>query len=339
MGKVDRRVRELSEEFRLSRRGFLAGAAGAGAAYMLGGPLASAVWAEPGLPPSRLGIQLFTVRDKVTSDGFAVVFQTLAGFGYKEIEFAGYTSPASPGITPAQIRGLLDANGLRAIGSHRGLNNFRTALQAEIDIALALGMPYLGTANAPSNTPTVAAYKAAAEEFNSWGATMAAQGVKFYQHNHAGEFAFATDKPTVRLYDTLMKHTDPELVYFEMDIYWAHVAQHLHSVRPDGTAAPFDPLDYIRGNRKRYPLYHVKDGVPNPANPNGYDFADVGDGVLPFAELVGIGKPDYHHYIVERDNAPTPAINPPPEGSYRSARRSAEYILDNLLTVRNRDTG
>jgi sugar phosphate isomerase/epimerase len=333
MGKTDAKVRELSEELRLSRRSFLAGAAGAGAAMMLGGPLASAALAEPGIRRSELGIQLFTVRDKVSSEGFAVVFQTLAGFGYKEIEFAGYTSPASPGITPAQIKQLLDDNGLRAIGSHRGLNNFRTNLQGEIDIALALEMPYLGTANAPSSTPTVAAYTAAAQEFNTWGETMAAQGVRFYQHNHDGEFAFATDQPTVRLYDVLLAETDRRLVYLEMDIFWAHVGQHKYSVRPDGTPAPFDPLDYVVANRKRYPLYHVKDGTPNPASANGYDFADVGDGVLPFADFVAAGKKGYHHYIVERDNAPSATINPPPEGSYRTARRSAEYIFANLSNV------
>jgi sugar phosphate isomerase/epimerase len=165
------------------------------------------------------------------------------------------------------------------------------------------------------------AYQAAAAEFNAWGATMAGQGVNFYQHNHAGEFAFATDQPNRRLYDVLLAETDPRLVFLEMDIYWAYVGQHLYP--------GFDPLTCVNNNRRRYPLFHVKDGTPNPANPNGYDFADVGDGVLPFASFAADGK-YYHHYIVERDNAPSAAINPPPEGSYRTARRSAEYIRANL---------
>ena len=144
--------RDLARRLSLSRRQFLAGAAGAGAAAMLAGPLGGMAAAEPGIRRSNLGIQLFTVRDKVSSLGFEVVFETLASYGYKEIEFAGYTRARSePGIMPEDDQGAAQRYGLRAIGSHRGLDNFRTNLQEEIRIAKILDMPYLGTANAPSN--------------------------------------------------------------------------------------------------------------------------------------------------------------------------------------------
>ena len=65
--------------------------------------------------------------------------------------------------------------------------------------------------------------------------------MKFYQHNHAEEFSFATDKPKVRLYDVLLAETDPDLVYLEMDIYWAYAGQFRFGKRADGTPAPFEP--------------------------------------------------------------------------------------------------
>jgi hypothetical protein len=48
--------------------------------------------------------------------------------------------------------------------------------------------------------------------------------VRFYQHNHSGEFAI--DPTTgIRLYDTILAETDPDLVFFELDIFWAYVGQ------------------------------------------------------------------------------------------------------------------
>ncbi len=55
--------------------------------------------------------------------------------------------------------------------------------------------------------------------------------MRFSHHNHADEFSFATDNPRVRLYDVLLAETDPELVFLEMDIYWAYVAQYRFSRR------------------------------------------------------------------------------------------------------------
>ncbi|CAO0825133.1 Sugar phosphate isomerase/epimerase OS=Streptomyces microflavus OX=1919 GN=Smic_70690 PE=4 SV=1 [Streptomyces microflavus] len=79
--------------------------------------------------------------------------------------------------------------------------------------------------------------------------------MKFYQHNHAEEFSFATDKPEARLYDVLLAETDPDLVYLELDIYWAYCASSPLSKRVDGTKAPLDPLKYVLKHPNRYPLF------------------------------------------------------------------------------------
>lgn len=306
------------------RRDFLRATAGTtvalAAASVVGGvATASSASAAPSIlsiPKDRIGLQLYSVRDKVTALGFAVVLTELARIGYTEIEFAGYTQNTSilgRQITLQEIRQILDDNGLRAVGSHVGIGNFRSNIQAELDAAEILGMPHVGTANAPSNSNTVAGYLAAAEEFNTWGAAATARGLKLYQHNHAGEFGFATDQPSVRLYDVFLRNTDPRHVYLEMDVYWAFVGQY----RFPG----FDPAAYVRNQPYRYPLFHMKDGTSNPSAGDGYSMVEFGAGDMPYERFVReIGARGSHFGVWEQDNAVNTQPNPP--GSLGAAERS-----------------
>ncbi|MEP7764333.1 sugar phosphate isomerase/epimerase [Sanguibacter sp. 25GB23B1] len=271
------------------------------------------------VPVNRIGIQLYSIRDKVSSLGFRAVFEELANIGYSEVEFAGYTQGQVGAITPQEIRQLLDDNGLRAVGSHVGLNALRTDLARQIEIANILGMPHVGTANAPTNVATVAGYLAAAEEFNAWGAQASAAGLKLYQHNHQGEFAFASDQPEVRLYDVFLENTDPQHVFLEMDVYWAYVGKHLFP--------GFEPIDYVTANPRRYPLLHLKDGKTNEANPNGYDIIEHGAGDIPYqAFLSNLRDRGQRYGIWEQDNAGSTAVPPNPVDSFGNARRSYTSI-------------
>jgi sugar phosphate isomerase/epimerase len=315
----------------LSRRSFMSAiaastlAVGAGAALVGagGGTVGSAAAATSGgrrlVPINRIGIQLFTLRDKVSSVGFRRVFEELSAYGYSEVEFAGYTQGNVGAITPAEIRQLLDDNGLRAVGTHVGTNLLRTDLANQIDIAHTLGMPLLGTGNAPTNVNTVAGYLAAAEEWNGWGAQVSAAGLKLYQHNHAGEFAFATDDPKQRLYDIFLNNTNPDDVYLEMDIYWAYVGKHLHG--------GFEPIDYIKAHPRRYPILHLKDGKTNNANTNGYDIIEFGAGDLPYTAFLSQLRDRGSRYgMYEQDNASSTAAGGNPVDSFGNAKRSYAAI-------------
>ncbi|MFI1015054.1 sugar phosphate isomerase/epimerase family protein [Streptomyces sp. NPDC020965] len=313
---------------RLSRRGMLGVAAGATAATLLGAAATPAVAAPPAadrgghrgrgrpvLPPGRLGIQLYSLRDKISTLGFAAVFAELERHGYDEIELAGYQQGSAGPITLAQLKRLARNHGLNPIGSHVGYYSsdpgaytFAQNLDRVLDDAQALGLKHIGTPAGPFRYgSTVDAWKRAAEEFNTYGAAARRRGMKFYQHNHAEEFSFATDNPRVRLYDVLLAETDPDLVYLEMDIYWAHVAQHRYSKRPDGTPAPLDPLRYVLRQPDRFPLFHVKDGERDESTRDGYRMKDVGDGDIDYKRFISAvnrthgGRRD-HHWQVEHDN-------------------------------------
>ena len=86
----------------------------------------------------------------------------------------------------------------------------------------------------------------------------------------------------------LMQHyldiTDRRLCVVEMDIYWAHVAQHQWRWRYDweGNRVEdiFDPTAQVARQTKRYALFHAKDGdrTAEPAGVgNGYTFIPFGD--------------------------------------------------------------
>ncbi|MFD9969011.1 sugar phosphate isomerase/epimerase family protein [Streptomyces sp. NPDC059017] len=309
-------------------------AAGATAAALLGTPTAAAHGKDRGrpvLPPGRLGIQLYSLRDKVSTLGFAAVFAELQRYGYDEVEYAGYTQGSAGPITLRQLRRLTRDHGLRAIGSHVGYHNdndpgaytFAQNLEKVLDDAQALGLAHIGTASGPWRYgATVDGWKRCAEEFNQYGAAAKARGMKFYQHNHAEEFSFATDEPHVRLYDVLLAETDPDLVYLEMDVYWAYAGQFRFSRRADGTPAPFDPLRYVLEQPDRYPLFHVKDGERDISARDGYRMVDVGDGDIDYRRFISAvtrtrgGRLD-HHWQAEHDN---------PVDSLTFARKSSAHL-------------
>jgi len=102
--------------------------------------------------------------------------------------------------------------------------SFETQLEQVLDDAVEIGLPYVGTASAPGARygETVDGYRRAAEDFNGYGAAARERGLRFYQHNHSGEFAVENG---TRLYDVVLEETDPRLVFFELDIFWAYVGQ------------------------------------------------------------------------------------------------------------------
>jgi sugar phosphate isomerase/epimerase len=104
------------------------------------------------------------------------------------------------------------ANELKGIGTHIGYTQFLNNIERVLDNAETLGLPHVGTANSRGviHGETTEGYKRAAEDFNAFAAA-GARGLRFYQHNHSGEFAI--DQTTgIRLYDMILAETDPALV-------------------------------------------------------------------------------------------------------------------------------
>ena len=118
-------------------------------------------------------------------------------------------------------------------------------------------------------------------------------GLRFGFHNHFWEFAGLEDDTPLVGYDILLAETDPRLVHFELDLYWAWFAHR-------------DPVHLLAYAGDRIHQFHVKDMryVDHKAT-----FADLGTGVIDFARIFrAAGNPREHEYIIERDDAGAAAL-------------------------------
>ncbi|MET7399837.1 TIM barrel protein [Dactylosporangium sp. NPDC005572] len=285
---------------------------------------------EPLVPAKNRGIILFSVRDRIGAApddsgipyGFERVLARLAEIGYKEIEFAGYnqhTSILGRQITPAEIRKILDDNGLVANGTHTQIN--AATFDQQLDIAETLGMKNIGTGSDPANSVYTSDWDTAADLWNELGRKAAKRGMRLYTHNHDAAYSFLLDsgpldangKPTrssgKRRLEYFFDKTDPRYVFFEMDIYWAHVARYKHQKYTDKWGREqtdlFDPIITVAERTKRFPLFHAKDGNKNTTLPNGYEMTPLGEGDINFQQFFQtIGEQDFHHANWEQDTAP-----------------------------------
>jgi sugar phosphate isomerase/epimerase len=337
------------DKHKLSRRRFLGASMGAAAgAVALGTGFSATARGGNGLlvPPGKRSIIIYTVRDRISAApddtgvpyGFAQVLERLSEIGYHGIEFAGYTQSTQilgRQITPAEIRRILDDNGLIAVGSHGsvpGSVNDGTIAQfdAYMDAAQTLGQQYIGTGGDPTGSDFKADWDAAAEVWNFWGERAAARGLKLYTHNHHDAYDFLLDsgpldaqgRPTrssgIRKLEYFLQIADPRYVHLEMDIYWAHVAQHRYQTytAPDGSTRTnvFDPGALVAANTKRYPLFHAKDGKRTGQPPgvgDGYTMVPLGSGDINFKTFfANMGAKGFHYPMYEQDNAPGGSSDP-----------------------------
>lgn len=236
-----------------------------------------------GAPISPIGVQLYTLRDEMKRD-VATTLARVARIGYKEVEFAGYFDHS-----PAEIRGMLDANGLTAPSAHIPLNALKSDPNSVIAAARSIGhqyvvMPYLDE----TARRTMADWHALAKTLNDIAGEMSRAGLRFAYHNH--DFEFAPIDGMVP-YEVLLAETDPKLVLLEMDLYWT-------------VKAGQDPLAWFAKYPGRFPLVHVKDSSGAPK----HEMADVGQGTIDWRRIFAHrAEAGIAHYVVERDN-PTDAF-------------------------------
>ncbi|MFF8841213.1 sugar phosphate isomerase/epimerase family protein [Streptomyces sp. NPDC015127] len=289
-----------------SRRAFLGRALGAAAAAVAAsGPLAHA--AEPSeaatdaalrwrrIPPSGIGMHLYTMRTALAAD-FKGTLARLAEIGYMTVGVSG-----RHGNSAAAIRSMLDEAGLRAVLEHVGYDTVRgSGLPRALEDIRTLGARWIVVPSLPGAMHTPAGFREAAREFNRAGLAAREAGLgPLLFHNHG------LDHQTVEgevLYDILLNETDPELVGFELDVYWA--------AKGGGS----DPQDLFVRHPRRFPALHVKDMAPDGG------FADVGSGVLDFAAMFDTARSGgVKQWLVEHDA---------PADPFATARNSYTYLAN-----------
>jgi sugar phosphate isomerase/epimerase len=244
---------------------------------------------------SAIGLQLYSVRDEMKRD-FDGSLQKVAAIGYTEVEFAGYFDRS-----PRDVKASLDRVGLRAPSAHIPFDQFEKNLPAILDAAHTIGHEYVVCPFVDANRRgTVDESKRVAEFFNKTGADTKKAGIQFAYHNHAFDFE---PLGATMFYDVLLAETDPQLVKFEMDLYWVVKGNQR-------------PLDYFARYPGRFPMVHVKDMDHTPARGQ----SDVGRGIIDFKQIFQHSdQAGIRHYFVEQEDLADP---------WPSMRIDFEYLRD-----------
>jgi sugar phosphate isomerase/epimerase len=249
----------------------------------------------------RIGVQLYTVRDQLQQD-FEGTLERVAKLGYRQVEFAGYYDH-----TPAQVKAILDRLGLTSPSAHIGVPLLRQDVAAQIASAKTIGQQYVTVPSYPFPREAASgadAWKAAAAEFNKWGEACRAQGIKLAYHNHNFELRPIAEGLTGL--DVLVRETDPALVDFECDLYWA-------------THAGVDPVQLFAKYPGRFAMWHVKD-MRDPQGTKA--MTPVGQGTIDFKRIFAhASESGLRYFFVEHDDAAKW-----PGGSLASLEASANYL-------------
>ncbi len=246
---------------------------------------AAALMLLPGLPAlardsrnnAKAGLQLYTVRE-LMQQSVADTLTLVAGIGYQEVEFAGYF-----GKSAAEIKALLDSNGLLAPSVHVSLQQLRSELPAVINDAKTIGHRYivLPWLSEEQRGDGIDSYKKLAGELNGFAKPIRDAGLQLCYHNH--DFELIPVKGGLP-YAVLLGETDADLVKMELDVFWA-------------IKAGVEPLQLFARYPGRFPLLHIKDMTKDGS------MADVGRGVIDFKPIFAqAAKAGVQHQFVEHDN-------------------------------------
>lgn len=252
-----------------NRRNFLKHAS----LFTLGGLMAGKVGTAQAAAPEvmnttaskTIGLQIYSLGKELHADvpgGLKKIKQ----LGYTNLELAGYNSGKIGDVNMMDFKKMTEDAGLKIISSHVNppVREYTKENRKEIsefwkktaDDHAKLGVKYLIQPGQPStrNTEEVAYV---CDVFNEAGQIAKAAGMPFGYHNHDFEFAKVTPggKEAIFsrhaqegevIYDLFMKQTDPSLVFFELDVYWAVMGQN-------------DPVEYMKKYPNRIKVLHIKD--------------------------------------------------------------------------------
>ena len=240
----------------INRRNFLKNASLFTLGGLMAGKVGNAVAAQPATSAAfeataakNIGLQIYSLGDELYKD-VPGGMKKLKKMGYQTIELAGYGKGKIRDIELMDFKKMADDAGITILSSHvnppvreytkDNLNTIKEYWKKTADDHAKLGVKYLVQPGQPS-TRNVEETKFVCEVFNEAGKIVKAAGIPFGYHNHDMEFAKGE-----KVYDIFLANTDPSLVFFEMDVYWAVMGQQ-------------DPVEYITKYADRIKVLHIKD--------------------------------------------------------------------------------
>ena len=213
-------------------------------------------------------IQLYSVRDDIKAN-FKATIAKVAEAGFKGVEAASYNDGKFYGITPEEFKDEIENVGMEVLSSHAGKrleedidktnwDEVWAWWDVAIDAHKKAGMKYIVTASMPTPS-TLKGLKQYCDYYNQIGEKCNAAGLSFGYHNHAFEYKEIEGEV---MYDYMIENTDPDKVFFEMDVYWTTKGDH-------------NPVDYFNKYPNRFKLLHIKDEKELGGTDSVMDFDNI----------------------------------------------------------------
>jgi sugar phosphate isomerase/epimerase len=236
----------------------------------------------------KIGFQVYTVRNQVRKNLPDTLMQ-LSRAGYDYAEVYGLFADSVMGHPVKDIKKEFKRAGIKLRSAHcstgagnKNKGTFSNEWQMGVDVASELGIkhtvcPHLGV----NERKTIDDYKRTAELLNKAGEISKKSGIQMGYHNHAFEFEPLEGQIP---FDVLAKEMDPDLVKFELDIYWA-------------VKAKMDPIKLFETHAGRINQWHVKDMKKSDEG-----MAEVGMGRIDWANIFTKAKlSGMKGFFVEQD--------------------------------------
>ncbi len=249
----------------------------------------------------RAAVQLIVFGER-NRDDIAGVLREVALAGFSAIEtgnmFATYGD--------SETRRLLQENGLTISGSHFGYAEYEDSekLTSHVSFCKAMGIRHM-MCSGVADRKRVEGYRTSSRLFNEVGRRLKDEGLVFNYHNHAWEFEDLGGTNGMQILD---EETDPDLVKFNIDVFW---------VNHGGE----DPAAFIRKHASRAGYFHFKDGSKNPDG--SPVFLELGRGIVDLKSAMAAGREVGAECIVaEQDRTELPHLE--------SVRISRDYMRREL---------
>ncbi|MGM0376740.1 MAG: sugar phosphate isomerase/epimerase family protein [Bacteroidota bacterium] len=199
----------------------------------------------------EIGLQLYSVRDAMQEAPKETV-KEVGEMGYTFVEAAGYADGKFYGMEPEEFTTLVEESGMKFLSSHTGQDLPDSASWDEtmewwdecIEAHAKAGVQYIVQPwMGDEGYDSLEGLQKYCEYFEAVGEKCREAGIVFGYHNHDQEFSELEGQV---IYDYMLKNTDPEKVFFQIDLYWIH----------EGGK---NVVDYFTNYPGRFPLWHVKD--------------------------------------------------------------------------------
>ena len=204
----------------------------------------------------KLGVQLYSLRNQINELGVEEVLKMVSKAGYSCVEFAGFY-----GMTPVEMKNLLDKYNLEGISAHIGLNDIESQLDYIDTIGIkSVFVPWVSKEDLADKLPEII------EKIKKIKPELDKRGVTFGYHNHNQEYADGAD----RVQEILSAVPG---FYSEIDTYWVK-------------RAGLQPTQKMQQYGKQLYCLHIKEYDKNNEAINPV----VGEGDVGFEEVFKLGN-------------------------------------------------